>query len=118
MLRPEGKMADERVRVSPEGARPRPFRTMALGACLGASLLAPTPAAAQVKEYLYVANTLGGDISIVEIPAHRVVGTIPASVVGNDPDDVISSRNGDVLYVSRLDTKDVIAISTATEQVL
>ena len=94
------------------------FRTLTLGACLGAWLVAAPPAAAQAREYLYVANTLGGDISIVEIPAHRVVGTIPASVVGNDPDDVISSRNGDVLYVSRLDTKDVIAISTATEQVL
>ena len=89
-----------------------------LGACLGVWLIAPVPAAGRVQEYLYVANTLGGDISIVEIPAHRVVGTIPASVVGNDPDDVISSRNGDVLYVSRLDTKDVIAVSTATEQVL
>ena len=93
------------------------FRTLTLGACLGVPLIAPAPAA-PVHEYLYVANTLGGDISIVEIPAHRVVGTIPASVVGNDPDDVISSRSGDVLYVSRLDTKDVIAISTSTEQVL
>ena len=97
--------------------RPLFFRTLTLGACLGLRLIAPTPAA-PVHEYLYVANTLGGDISVVEIPGHRVVGTIPASVVGNDPDDVISSRNGDVLYVSRLDTKDVIAVSTSTEQVL
>ncbi len=95
-----------------------PLRAFALGGSLVASLLVPSPATAQAKEYLYVANTLGGDISVVEIPSHRVVGTIPASVVGNSPDDVISSRNGEVLYVSRLDTKDVIAISTATEQVL
>ena len=30
-----------------------------------------------------------GDVSIIAIPEHRVVGTIPATVVGNSPDDVI-----------------------------
>lgn len=87
---------------------------------LAAIVVAVAPAAlsAQNREYLYVGNTLGGDLSIIEIPAHRVVGTIPASVVGNDPDDVISSRNGDVLYISRLDTRDVIAVSTNTEHAL
>lgn len=79
---------------------------------------APSGATAQAKEYLYVGNTLSGDVSIVEIPAHKVVGTIPATVVGNSPDDVISSRDGHVLYISRLDTKDVIAVSTSTEKEL
>lgn len=97
---------------------PRPLLGVALAGSLAAVLLAPSPAAAQAREYLYVANTLGGDISVVEVPAHKVVAAIPASVVGNSPDDVISTRSGDVLYVSRLDTKDVIAVSTATEQVL
>ena len=73
---------------------------------------------AQAKEYLYVGNTLGGDVSVIEIPSHRVVGTIPATVVGNSPDDVISSRDGRTLYISRLDTKDVIALSTSTEKEL
>jgi YVTN family beta-propeller protein len=85
---------------------------------LGALLLRPVALVAQAKEYLYLGNSLGGDISIISIPAHKVVGTIPATVVGNHPDDVISSRNGDVLYISRLDVNDVIAVSTATEQVL
>jgi YVTN family beta-propeller protein len=96
-------------------------RAAALGGPIAALLLLPALAGAQsapAKEYLYVANTLGGDISVVEVPAHEVVGTIPASVVGNSPDDVISTRDGSVLYVSRLDTKDVIAVSTATERVL
>ena len=92
---------------------PRPRRLLA-------ALLALLPAAlpAQPREYLYVGNTLGGDLSVIEIPAHRVVGTIQATVVGNSPDDVIATRAGDVLYVSRLDTKDVIAVSTATEKLL
>jgi len=73
---------------------------------------------AQAKEYLYVGNTLSGDVSIIAIPEHKVVGIIPATVVGNSPDDLISSRDGKVLYVSRLDTKDVIAVSTSTEKEL
>jgi YVTN family beta-propeller protein len=87
-------------------------------AALVACLATPIALAAQAREYLYLGNSLGGDISVISIPSHKVVGTIPATVVGNDPDDVISSRNGDVLYISRLDTKDVLAVSTATEQVL
>ncbi|HEY5060881.1 MAG TPA: hypothetical protein VII52_05055, partial [Gemmatimonadaceae bacterium] len=62
------------------------------------SLLIPAAAFAQAREYLYVGNTLGGDISVVAIPAHKVVGTIPATVVGNSPDDIISTKSGDVLY--------------------
>ena len=80
--------------------------------------IAPARLAGQAQEYLYVGNTLGGDVSIIAIPEHKVVGTIPATVVGNSPDDVISSRDGKVLYISRLDTRDVIAISTSTEKEL
>jgi YVTN family beta-propeller protein len=82
------------------------------------ALLLPAALGAQAKEYLYVGNTLSGDLSVIEIPAHKVVGTIPNSVVGNGPDDVIASRDGTTIYVSRLDTKDVIAISTNTEKPL
>lgn len=91
----------------------RPMRPLIL-----LCLFLPAAAFGQAKEYLYVGNTLGGDISVVEIPAHKVVGTIPATVVGNSPDDIISTRDGGVLYISRLDTKDVIAVSTATEKLL
>jgi YVTN family beta-propeller protein len=85
---------------------------------LVSGLLAPVTLTAQAQEFLYLGNSLGGDISIIAIPSHKVVGSIPATVVGNHPDDVIASRNGDVLYISRLDVNDVIAVSTATEQVL
>ena len=83
-----------------------------------AIIAAPARLTAQAKEYLYVGNTLSGDVSIIAIPEHKVVGIIPATVVGNSPDDLISSRDGKVLYVSRLDTKDVIAVSTSTEKEL
>ena len=98
--------------------RPTVGRFVLALAFLGVRLVAPVTLAAQSNEYLYVGNSLGGDISVIGIPSHKVVGTIPASVVGNHPDDVIASRAGDVLYISRLDVNDVIAVSTATEKVL
>ena len=66
------------------------FRTLTLGACLGLPLVAAAPTA-PVQEYLYVANTLGGGISILEIPAHRVVGTIPESVVSTATEQVLGN---------------------------
>src|SRR5262249_61727587 len=105
------------ARGGPVAARPA-ARSPPAPAAPGAAPAAAAPDGAGAKEYLYVANTLGGDISVIEVPSHKVVATIPASVVGNSPDDVISTRDGDVLYVSRLDTRDVIAISTATAQLL
>lgn len=83
------------------------------------TVLASTSAFAQgPRDYLYVENTLGGDISVIDLTTHKVVGTIPASVVGEHPDDVIANRDGTLLFVSRLDAEDVIAISTETEQVV
>jgi YVTN family beta-propeller protein len=77
----------------------------------------PISAAAQ-RDYLYVENTLGGDISVIDLATHKVVGTIPASVVGEHPDDIIANRAGTLIFLSRLDAEDVIAISTETEQVV
>ncbi|MEO8448480.1 MAG: cytochrome D1 domain-containing protein [Gemmatimonadota bacterium] len=86
---------------------------------LPAALFLPAAAIAQApKEYLYVGNSLSGDVSVIEIPAHKVVGTIPAALVGEHPDDIISNRDGTILFVSRLDAEDVIAINTETEQIL
>jgi YVTN family beta-propeller protein len=96
----------------------RPVRSIRFAVLAASCVFAPATLAAQASEYLYVGNSLGGDISVIAIPSHKVVGTIPATVVGNHPDDVIASRDGGVLYISRLDVNDVIAVSTATEQVL
>lgn len=75
----------------------RHARSASFVGVLAACSLAPAALTAQAAEYLYLGNSLGGDISVIAIPSHKVVGTIPATVVGNHPDDVISSRNGDVL---------------------
>ena len=70
---------------------------------LGAGLPALAAVSAHAQEFVYLGNSLGGDISIISVATQKVVGTIPATVVGNHPDDVIASRNGEVLYISRLD---------------
>ena len=75
-------------------------------------------AEAQGQEYLYVENAASGEITVIEVPSHRVVGQIPASRIGQHPDDVIHSSDGEILFISRRDAQDVVAVSTATEEVL
>src|SRR5262249_7436968 len=79
--RPPGDRGGGRVPTSvssagrpslPEAPTPRPRRLAAFGGLLASLFLAPPAlpqgtSASPAREYLYVANTLGGDISIVEI---------------------------------------------------
>lgn len=94
------------------------------GLMLAAVLLlvqAAAPVAAAPKEYLYVQARFSGNIVVVSIPDHEVVGDIPASVVGQFPDSIAASPDGRVIYVNRMygpDAPDVLAISTSTEEVL
>ena len=74
--------------------------------------------AQSAREYLYVENTRSGDVAVISIPDHEIVGRIPESVVGGHPDDVVATRAGDVIYVNREDYEDVLAIDTASESVL
>ena len=85
------------------------------------------PHSARATERLYVENTNSGDVYVVEIPSHKVLRKID---VGVYLDDVTSSHKGDVLYVNRIqsagvpgiprvgESGEVVAISTATEEVL
>lgn len=77
-------------------------------------------------EILYVHNTNSGEISMIEIPGHDVIGTIP---IGLYMDYVAASPSGDVLYVNRVESLgatprnvgesgELIAVSTATDRVL
>jgi hypothetical protein len=62
---------------------PRPLRAVALGGSLATVLLLSAAAAreaAPAKEYLYVANTLGGDISVIEVPAHRIFARVHSTL--------------------------------------
>ncbi len=82
---------------------------------------------AHAAEILYVHNTNSGEITKISIPQHEIIGTIS---VGLYMDFVASSPKGDVLYVNRIDsaglsraanvgeTGELIAISTATDEVL
>ncbi|MDQ8756233.1 beta-propeller fold lactonase family protein [Sphingosinicella sp. LHD-64] len=71
-----------------------------------------------MREYLYVENTSGGDVTVISIPQHEVVGTIPATIVGGHPDDVVASPDGRMLFINRLEGQDVVALDARTEQVL
>lgn len=87
--------------------------SVALAGVLGSQVQAQS-----AREYLYVENTRSGDIAVISIPDHEIVGRIPESVVGGHPDDVIATRAGDLIYVNREDYEDVLAIDTASESVL
>lgn len=92
------------------------MRRLSLAALL--AFASAVPAHAEVREYLYVENTFGGDVTIISIPEHQVVGTIPASKIGHHPDDVIATPDGRTLFINRLDSQDVVAIDSRTEEVL
>jgi YVTN family beta-propeller protein len=81
----------------------------------------------ETTEILYVQNTYSGDITLIGIPGHEVIGRID---VGKFPDDVVASPDGKVVYVNRIngaglertpnfgDSGEVIALSPTTDQVL
>jgi YVTN family beta-propeller protein len=84
-------------------------------------------AQAGTREVLYVQNTFSGDITLIGIPSHEVIGRID---IGKFPDDVVASPDGRTVYVNRIngaglertpnfgDSGEVIAISPTTNQVL
>ncbi|HEY2378614.1 MAG TPA: cytochrome D1 domain-containing protein [Gemmatimonadaceae bacterium] len=83
--------------------------TRALSTSLGALLVAaaivaasralPAQDHARTSPFVFVENTNGGDVSIIDASTLKVVGTIP---VGLSPDDIVAAPAGDVLYVSRI----------------
>lgn len=79
------------------------------------------------SEILYVQNTYSGDITLIGIPSHEVIGRIE---VGKYPDDVVAAPDGKTVYVNRVnsaglqraptvgDSGEVIAFSPITDQIL
>jgi hypothetical protein len=94
-----------------------PSRVGLFLAVLGPRVVAPTTARRAGSGVPLRRRSSGGDISAIAIPSHKVVRTIPRR--GRQPSrrcDRIAQRRR--AYISRLDVNDVIAVSTATEQVL
>ncbi len=77
-------------------------------------------------EYLFVENTHGGDVSVVQLPEHRVVSSVD---VGKYPDSVVASQSGRRVYLSRARgfglpgvpelarSGEVVALNTRTDEV-
>jgi len=78
------------------------------------------------QELLYVGNNRGGTISVIEVPAFKVVGEFDAlpdiarsrRAPGSYVDDFVAPSSGEVLYVSRGDARDIAAFSTDRERLL
>lgn len=98
------------------------LRTLAISATLGLLAVRQSDAA----EFAYLENSDSGDVTVIDIPGHTVVGTIKLSPY---LDDVTPSHDGRILYVNRYDSLgtgdkhvaesgEVIAVSTETERVL
>src|SRR5207247_6841755 len=69
------------------------------GVALTFFTLAAQPSAAQKTPLVFVENSEGGDVSVIDANTLKVVGAIP---VGLAPDDIVPSPAGDVLYLSRI----------------
>src|SRR6185437_10942031 len=82
---------------------------------LAALAMAANAAVAQGTELLYVANSQGDDLTVIRLPGHETLGSVK---VGDHPHGLAASRDGRRLYVSVESTKEVLALDTATDQIL
>jgi YVTN family beta-propeller protein len=64
-----------------------------------ASAIVTAPSVAQQTQLLFVENSRGGDVSVVDDATFKVVGTID---IGLSPDDIVPSPDGKMLYLSRI----------------
>ena len=91
------------------------------------AILSMFPTQEKTREILYVQNTYSGDITLIEIPSHEVIGRIE---IGKFPDDVVAAPDGKVVYVNRInggglertpnfgDSGEVLALSPVTDKIL
>ena len=67
-------------------------------AVLGGALVAAT-AAAQQKQLVFVENSHGGDVAVVDAMSLAIVKRID---VGLTPDEIVASPSGDILYLTKI----------------
>ncbi len=65
--------------------------------------IGPAELRAQKQTLVFVENSHGGDVSIIDAATLKVTGTIP---IGQSPDEIVASPSGDVLYLSRIVRRD------------
>jgi len=66
-------------------------------------------------DLIFIENTNGGTVSIIDSTRLEVVGEIE---VGHHPDDVIASPDGEIIYVNRQETRDVVAVDTGSHSIM
>jgi YVTN family beta-propeller protein len=67
------------------------------------------------REILYVTNSAGDDVTVVDAATHRVIGSIETGVT---PHGLVASPDGRRIYITGETDDDVVAIDTATSKVL
>lgn len=96
-------------------------------AVLLASFVLTSPISGQEQELLYVGDNHGGTVSVIAVPKFELIGQFDGVPDLNDRqtwpvskrvDDLVAPSSGDVLYLSRPQTRDIAAFSTATEKLL
>src|SRR5262249_29765456 len=70
---------------------------------------------AEGTELLYVANSRGDDLTVIRLPDHKVIGSI---AVGSHPHGLTASRDGKRVFVSVESDHSVLALDTATNEIL
>ncbi|HEV7735159.1 MAG TPA: beta-propeller fold lactonase family protein [Candidatus Binatia bacterium] len=67
------------------------------------------------KPWVYVANTVSGTVSVIDVNDYTTVATID---VGTEPQAIVASPNGRFVYVATANDNAVDVIDTATNQVV
>jgi len=70
-----------------------------LSIVLALAALAASRASAQNQQLIFVENSRGGDVSVIDDATMKIVGTID---IGLSPDDIVPSPDGKTLYLSRI----------------
>ncbi len=84
---------------------------------LGRTESAPPAAAGESRprQILYVTNSAGDDVTVVDAETHRVIGSIET---GTTPHGLVGSPDGRRIYITGETDDDVVAVDTTTSQVL
>ena len=69
----------------------------------------------RARRILYVTNSAGDDVTLVDADTHRVIGSIET---GTTPHGLVASPDGRRIYVTGETDDDVVAVDTTTAKVL